>query len=307
MRYSLVNRVKGAFLGAFLGESLAKPNCCNLGKIAVLGTESLISLGKLDVNDWLKRQEQAGIELETNIHSWGQIIFATLPVVMFFHENPVKMRENILEVSKIFTLNQEYQSLITDASLIIGYAIAKSLNEKIDPLNLISEIVNFLDQTSSSLPQQLIKVNDLLKKGVGLETARKELHSPETLINNIGLSFYCFLSTPEDFSLTVFRATKNHDFTHQYITGAIAGVLSGAYNSIVGIPVSWQISSPCTHPSPWGLDNFSQMLQLADTMMAVWSGVYSLGSDLGELTKKGHTIFAAPQIIRRRKNERITT
>ncbi|MFM9157527.1 MAG: ADP-ribosylglycohydrolase family protein, partial [Dolichospermum sp.] len=93
-----------------------------MGKIAVLGTESLISFGKLDVNDWLKRQEQAGIELETNIHSWGQIIFATLPVVMFFHENPVKMRENILEVSKIFTLNQEYQSLITDASLIIGYA-----------------------------------------------------------------------------------------------------------------------------------------------------------------------------------------
>lgn len=303
MRYSLVNRVKGTFMGAFLGESLANPNCCKLGKIAVLGTESLISLGRLDVDDWLKRQEQAGIELKTNIHSWGQIIFATLPVVMFFHENPVKMRESILEVQRIFIFNQQHEPLIRDASLIIGYAIAKSLNEKIDPLNLISEIVNFLDKTSSSLPQQLIKVNDLLKKGVGLETAKKELNSPETLINNIGLAFYCFLSTLEDFSLTVFRATKNHDFTHEYITGAMAGALSGAYNSIVGIPVNWQISPSLTNSSPWGLDNFSQMLELADRMMAVWSGVYDFSDDFGEFTKKGYTIFAAPKIIRRRGND----
>lgn len=72
------------FWELFLGESLTKPNFCDLGKISVLGMESLISLGRLDVDDWLKRQEQAGIELKTNIHSWGQIIFATLPVVMFF-------------------------------------------------------------------------------------------------------------------------------------------------------------------------------------------------------------------------------
>jgi len=68
MRYSLVNRVRGTFLGAFLGEGLSSQNSFRLGKIAVLGTESLISLGRLDVDDWLKRQEQAGIELETNIN-----------------------------------------------------------------------------------------------------------------------------------------------------------------------------------------------------------------------------------------------
>lgn len=212
------------------------------------------------------------------------------------------MRENILEVQRIFILNQEHEPLIRDASFIIGYAIAKSLNEKIDPLNLISEIVNFLDQTSSSLPQQLIKVNELLKKGVGLETAKKELNSPETLINNIGLAFYCFLSTLEDFSLTVLRATKNYDGNTD-ITGTIAGALSGAYNSIVGIPVNWQISSSWTNSSPWGFDNFSQMLELADTMMSVWSGVYDFGGDFGEFTNKGYTIFAAPKIIRRRAND----
>jgi len=84
MGYSLLHRVRGTFLGAFLGERLSHSGGFNLGEIAVLGTESLISLGELDIDDWLKRQQQAGIKLETNINSWGQMILATLPVAIFF-------------------------------------------------------------------------------------------------------------------------------------------------------------------------------------------------------------------------------
>jgi hypothetical protein len=298
MRYSLVYRVRGAFLGAFLGESLSNPKSCNLGKIAVLGTESLISLGKLDPDDWLKRQEKAGIKLETNINSWGQIIVATLPVVIFFHENLEKMRENILEVLRI--LNCQHEQIVIDASLIVGYAIAQSLNEKLDPRHLISETISFLGKTSTCVPQQLIKVNDLLTKGAGLATAQKELSSPETLITNIGLAFYSFLSTLEDFPLTICRANQNHDFANQNFTGAIAGVLSGAYNSTVGIPVNLQLSPSLTNSPTWGCHNFSQILKLADTMMAVWSGVYEFSDNLGECLDTGYTIFAAPDIIRRR-------
>ena len=298
MRYSLVNRVRGTFLGAFLGEGLSSQNSFKLGEIAVLGTESLISLGRLDVDDWLKRQEQAGIELETNINFWGQIILATLPVAIFFHDNTDRMRENILAVQRIF--NWQNEPMIRDASLIIGYAIAQSLNEKLNPHSLISETVSFLDKTSTLLPQELIKVNNLLKKGVGLETAQRELSSPEKLISNIGLAFYCFGSTLEDFPLTVLRANQNHNFANQNITGAIAGALSGAYNSTVGIPVNWQISPSVTNSPAWGLESFAQMFTLADTMMAVWSGVYDLSDNCGEFVDTGYTIFAAPHIIRRR-------
>jgi hypothetical protein len=298
MRYSLVNRVRGAFLGAFLGESLSNPNGVNLDRIAVLGTESLISLGRLDVEDWLKRQEATDIKLEKNISSWGQMILATLPVVMFFHENPVKMRENILELQKIWKWQDE--PIVRDGSLIIGYAIAQSLNEKLNPRTLISETVSFLDKTSTSLPQQLIKVNDLLKRGVGLETATRELSSPEQLTSNIGLAVYCFLSTLEDFSFTILRANQNHDFASPDVTGAIAGGLSGAYNSMVGIPVNWQISSSVTNSPTWGLENFAQMLKLADTMMAVWAGVYDFSDNFGESVETRYTVFAAPHIIRRR-------
>ncbi|MFM7406036.1 MAG: ADP-ribosylglycohydrolase family protein [Cuspidothrix sp.] len=297
MRYSLLERVRGTFLGAFLGESLSHPDICNLGKIAVVGTESLISLGRLDVDDWLNRQQQTGIKLETNIDLWGQIILATLPVVVFFHDDMEKMRVNILEVQKIWSCSDEV--ILQDGSLIIGYAIAQCLNEKLNPSTLISETINFLGQTSTSLSQQLIKVNDLLKTGASLDIAVRELTSPEKLTTNIGLAVYCFLSTLEDFSLTVLRASQNHG-TNQNLTSAIAGALSGTYNSIVGIPVDWQISPSVSHSGTWGLENFTQMLRLTDKMIAVWAGVYDWSNDFGDVLDTRYTIFAAPHIIRRR-------
>ena len=298
MRYSLLHRVRGTFLGAFLGERLSHSGGFNLGEIAVLGTESLISLGELDIDDWLKRQQQAGIKLETNINSWGQIILATLPVAIFFHDDIEKMRANILEVQRICNCPDEV--IVRDASLIIGYAIAQSLTEKLNPSTLISEIINFLDQTSTYLPEQLIKVNDLLKTDVSLDIAVSELSSPEKLTSNIGLAVYCFLSTLEDFSLTVLRASRNHGGDNQNVISAITGALSGAYNSTMGIPVNWQISASVSNSGAWGLESFTQILRLADKMIGMWAGVYDWSDDFGEFLETRYTIFAAPHIIRRR-------
>ncbi len=298
MRYSLLHRVRGTFLGAFLGERLSHSGGFNLGEIAVLGTESLISLGELDIDDWLKRQQQAGIKLETNINSWGQIILATLPVAIFFHDDIEKMRVNILEVQRIYNCPDEV--IVRDASLIIGYAIAQSLTEKLNPSTLISETINFLGETSTYLPEQLIKVNDLLKTGASLDIAVRKLSSSEELTSNIGLAVYCFLNTLEDFSLTVLRASRNHGGDNQNVTSAITGALSGAYNSTMGIPLNWQISALVSNSGAWGLENFTQMLRLTDKMIAVWAGVYDWSDDCGEFLETRHTIFAAPDIIRRR-------
>ncbi|MFM7364466.1 MAG: ADP-ribosylglycohydrolase family protein [Cuspidothrix sp.] len=298
MIYSLLHRVRGTFLGAFLGEVLSRPNVFNLGTIAVVGTESLISLGGLDVDDWLKRQQQAGIKLETNINSWGKIILATLPVAIFFHDDIEKMRVNILEVQRICNCSDEV--IVRDASLIIGYAIAQSLNQKLNPFTLISETINFLGETSTYLPEQLIKVNHLLKTTASLDIAVRELSSPEKLTSNIGLAIYCFLSTLEDFSLTVLRASRNHGDCYQNLTSAIAGALSGAYNTTMGIPVNWQISASISNSAAWGLENFTQISKLSDKMIAVWAGVYDWSDDFEEFLETRHTIFAAPHIIRRR-------
>ncbi|MBD2295025.1 ADP-ribosylglycohydrolase family protein [Anabaena sphaerica FACHB-251] len=310
MRYSLVNRVRGTFLGALLGESLTTQNACNLGEIAVLGSESLIILGRLDVDDWLKRCQKASVDLESSNTAWAKIILAALPVAIFFHEDPIKLKYNLLQVLHIWNP----QPVVTDAALIMGYAIAKSLTEKLDPLTLISQTISFLGETETLLPQKLLKVNTLLEQGAGLEQARTEFSRQEKISNNIALAFYCFLSTLEDFRLTVLRATDNSGRQDYWYLGsqstvAFTGALSGAYNSTLGIPVNWQILLSSGDQPVWGMSSFSQMLKLADALVAVWSGAYNMTPNTKEFTKEGCdinwelaplSIFAAPRVIRPR-------
>jgi hypothetical protein len=308
MRYSLISRVRGIFIGAFLGENLAAENPDDLGKMAILGSQSLIALGRLDIDDWLKRQQQANLVLEKTDNAWGKIILATLPVAIFFHEDNIKLKKNLLQVLKIW----DTEPIVIDAALAIGYAIAQSLTEQLDPLTLIPQTISFLGDTTTPLIQKLLKINTLLVQNAGLEQARTELGKQEQLSSNIGLAFYCFLSTLENWRLTVLRATDNsskQDFWSltSYPRGAMTGALSGAYNSTAGIPINWQllaINSPA-----WGMNRFSQILELADALVAIWSGVYDITPDTNKSTKEGYgknceltqlSIFAAPRVIRPR-------
>jgi hypothetical protein len=318
MRYSLVSRFRGTLLGVLLGQTLAKDynhksqSCFNLSKMAISGTESLIALGKLDLDDWLERQQQKSLHLDTTDELSPQAILATIPVALFFHENKIKLRQNLLGVLKIW----EDDPVIRDATLAIGYAIAQSLTENLEPRTLIPQTISFLGETSTSLPEQLLKVNDLLEQGAGLERVQAELSKQEKWSHAIAIAFYCFLSTLEDFRLAVLRATDNSNVWRQeawplrtQIIGAITGALSGAYNSTAGIPVKWQVSLSQANSPASELTSFSQMLKLADALVAVWSGVYSIAPYPSEFLPEESVmseeqallcVYAAPRVIRSR-------
>lgn len=312
MRYSPISRFRGTLLGAFLGESLAtgdiqSQSYLDLGRMAVLGTESLIVLGRLDLDDWIARQQQESLHLAATDDISIKIILATLPVALFFHENPIKLRQNLLHVLKIW----EDDPIIRDGTLAVGYAIALALTEKLNPLTLIPQTISFLGQTPTSIPKKLLTVQNLLEQGAGLSRAQAEFAKEEQLSNTIAMAFYCFLSTLEDFRLSVLRATHNGNFMQHVTplnlqaTGAITGALSGAYNGIGGIPINWQVLLLQRNSPTWGLTSFSQMLKLADAFVAVWSGVYDLTLNPRELTKEGYevallSVYAAPRVIRSR-------
>ncbi len=312
MRYSLVNRVRGIFLGALLGEILATQNVSDLGEIAILGSKSLIALGRLDTEDWLKRYQsyqKASGDLETETTGtawgkWGKIILATLPVAIFFHEDPVKLKYNLRQLLQIWDANP----VVIDAALVLGYAIAKSLTETLDPFTLIPETIDFLGESKTSIPQKLVKVNNLLEQGSGLAQAQTEFSKQDKFSNNIALAFYCFLSTLEDFRLTVLRAKSNLREQNSWCC-ALTGALSGAYNSIEGIPINWQVVLSAFNQPVWGMSSGSVMLELADELVAVWSGAYNISLNIQELTKEGCkinwelvplSVFAAPRVIRPR-------
>lgn len=314
MRYSLVSRFRGTLLGLLLGQTLVKDyeqksqSYSNWNKMAILGIESLNALGKLDLDDWRERQQEKSLHLDTTNDVSPQAILATIPVALFFHENKIKLRQNLLQVLQIW----ENDPVIRDATLAVGYAIAQSLTENLEPRTLIPQIISFIGETSTSFPQKLLKVNNLLEQGAGLETAQAELSKDQNWSSAIALAFYCFLSTLEDFRLTVARATvwKQDAWTlNSQIIGAITGALSGAYNSTTGIPVKWQVSLSLTNLTAWELTSYSQMLELADALVAVWSGVYSIAPYPKEFQQEEcfiydeqtlMCVYAAPRVIRSR-------
>ena len=293
MRYSIVSRFRGTLLGALIGQSLAASqdkefqNRCDIEPIAVRGTKSLIRLGKLDLDDWQSLQPQASLNISL------KVILATLPVALFFHENPLKLRQQLLGVVKIW----DDDPVIRDGTLAVGYAIAQSLTEKLHPRTLIPEAIAFIGETSTSLPQQLIKVNNLLERGASLERVQIELSKEEKLSQGIAIAFYCFLSTLEDYRLTVLQANQlskmwQQDQKRLYLqsTSGITGALSGAYNSIAGIPIGWQILYSQANSATKRLSNFSGMVELADALVAVWSGLYNHAQHLGQLSAEGESI-----------------
>ncbi|MEH2183174.1 ADP-ribosylglycohydrolase family protein [Nostoc sp.] len=312
MRYSPISRFKGTLLGAFLGGNLVSggkvqfESYLDLGRMAVLGIESLIALNRLDLDDWIKRQQEESPHLVATDDISIKIIIATLPVALFFHENPIKLRQNLLHVLKIW----EDDPVIRDGTLAVGYAIALALTEKLHPLTLIPQIISFIGETPTSIPKKLLRVQNLLEQGAGLSTTQAEFAKEEKLSNTIAMAFYCFLSTLEDFRLTLLQATHNDNSQVQnatllssQATGAIAGALSGAYNGTGGIPVNWQVLLLQRNSPVWGLTSLSQMLELSDTFVAVWSGVYNLTLNPKELTEEGCeaallSVYAAPRVIR---------
>ncbi|MDZ8263372.1 ADP-ribosylglycohydrolase family protein [Nostoc sp. ChiQUE01b] len=314
MRYSPISRFKGTLLGAFLGGSLVSggkvqfESYLDLGRMAVLGIQSLIALGRLDLDDWIERQQKESPHLIATDDISIKIIIATLPVALFFHENPIKLRQNLLRVLKIW----EDDPVIRDGTLAVGYAIALALTEKLDPLTLIPQIISFIGETPTSIPKKLLRVQNLLEQGAGLSTTQAEFAKEEKLSNTIAMAFYCFLSTLEDFRLTLLQATHNDNSQVQdatllssQATGAIAGALSGAYNGMGKIPVNWQVLLLQRNSPVWGLTSFTQMLELTDAFVGVWSGVYNLTLNSKELTEEGCevallSVYAAPRVIRSR-------
>lgn len=294
MRYSLSSRFGATFVGAVIGEIIGsskgvsirrfsypnaiKPHHEQLlrrveqqkypveakylgGRLAIIGAERLIQLGRFDLDDWHDAFTKDLLAQDTIKCNPTIAILATLPIALFYHESEIKLRQN-LQLALI-AVGQD-DAMIRDAALAVGYAIALSLNEQINAATLIPQVITFLGEPQTQITQQLLQVESLLNQQAGLERAIATLGRDAT--TPIALAFYCFLSSLEDFRLSTLRAAQT---TYQpQITTAIAGALSGSYNSISGIPINWRMALP-------GWDtNEEEMLQVSDALVSVWSGVY---------------------------------
>ncbi|MBW4664550.1 MAG: ADP-ribosylglycohydrolase family protein [Chroococcus sp. CMT-3BRIN-NPC107] len=274
MRHSITSRFRGTLLGATLEEKIShQVQSPPIAELLTLGMQSLVELGCFEYRSWLEKLLMAKL---TPL----QAIIATLPLALFYHDNKIKLSANLLSVASIWSS----EIIIRESILALGYAIAQALTEKLVPHKLISQIVEFVGAPNTDLVDKLIQVQNLLEQKAGLETTIIQLAPNSSSVTaSIAFALYCFLSTPEDISLSIKRSRRSPG-----ASSAIVGALSGAYNGVYSIPSSWRISVDLQTSAQ------IEMLQLSDSLVAVWSGVYD------SKTKPLSTAVAAPRVIRSR-------
>ncbi len=309
MRYSLGSRFRGTFLGTVVGEMLGEFTSVGAdregGRLAVIVAQSLLRLGRFDVDDCREVLLSIDSDLKpfhpsSNLKAMNCIstkaIITTLPLALFYHENEIKLQQNLQQLLGASWLDDPVSR---DGALAVGYAILQSLTEKLNAAKLIPQTIAFLGESQTQLPQQLAQVQRLLEQGAGLERTVTHLSRNTQPTTPIALAFYFFLSTLEDLRLSVMRAAQSG--CQPQITSVITGALSGAYNSSAGIPTSLRmaLSQPNAKPlAAWGMKTEAEMLELADSLVTVWSGVYDQATYPTKMTQLA--AIAAPRVIRPR-------
>ncbi|MEG3841462.1 ADP-ribosylglycohydrolase family protein [Microcoleus sp. herbarium14] len=337
----LTKHQKLTLSGATLKAGLNSPNSkiptkkhsSECGRLAVVWAKSLIRCNGLDLKDWRDTWEAfakseiyhpQSTEFQSLLNPCEAAV-AALPVAMFFHENKAKLREKIMLATEVWPKEngQEYETGV----LAVGFAIARSLKQRLDPATAIEQTIAYL-KIDNALTELLMQVQILLERGADLETAATHLCKSATglrekqgegekksqtksIVNPgsfipIALAFYCFLNTPEDLRLSVVRAARC-GITGQ-LTCALTGALSGAYNGAAAIPVEWRQLSLAVEsrplaegrePSVWGTGNDAKIVELANNLFAVWAGVYNPSASLDSAALARSV--AAPYVIRPRK------
>lgn len=275
MRHSITSRFHGTLLGATLGEIINNSSQIiptPSAEIIILGAQSLITLGRFEPENW--REKFLPLEITPL-----QAIVATLPLALFFHDNKIKLHQNLQLVAKTWF----NEPVMQESILSVGYAIAQALTEKLSFKDLIPQIVEFINAPSTELTDKLQQVQALLEQRAGQELAVAQItQNKSSIASSVALAFYYFLSTVEDLPLSVKRSKRFPT------SSAIVGALSGAYNSASSIPSNWQILTGVKTTTDL------EMLKLSDSLVAVWSGVYDSEAKLRAMT------VAAPRVIRSR-------
>jgi ADP-ribosylglycohydrolase len=233
----------------------------NGSEIQHCATESLIDCGQLDLANWCERlrcERPAALERKQSA-SAGETALWILPIALYFHDHRESLYDRVRQAAALWLHPQEN----VDEVLMWASAIAWILREAPIGDGFLDRLLTTVEDPSTPMFRQLERLRTLRDRAVPLEAMLEGSHTGHspTPPTPLARAFYCFASTPEDFSLCVKRAARAANAPQA--VAALTGVLAGLYNSSCGIPPRWR-----THPQAVRVN------QQAEQLFASWSGVY---------------------------------
>ena len=335
MRYTVLNRFQGALLGAAIGEILGA-NCSDLAN-------------RTDSSPWLTVQDWGFQPLAASSVGWGGLAvkqlrhllqpelplpnaaalpelepsrsglaIATLPIALFYHENPNQMQAQIRQAIAPWQASAESAIGV----LLVGYTLSLILREQFSPATLITDFIHYFDLPPTD---PLISSLSNLQADSSLQA---DLPLVPTAHSPVFLALAAFLKTPDSYRLSLLQAAQSQ--VQPSVACAIVGTLSGAYNGKAGLPLDWYsalqrprspaLPSDLTPESAstklfqgaeitppllllWEVESEKQLLELAHQLFVSWSGMYDLTQyDLTQHApfSTGSSVLAAPRVIRSR-------
>ncbi|NJO97793.1 MAG: hypothetical protein HC764_18845 [Pleurocapsa sp. CRU_1_2] len=246
MHHNTYDRFGGSWWGGIIGQTIAN-QADALTQSWVLErrqiAEMLLSekLNRTNLASFLASQSADSRLNEVNNEKYHSNLLSLLPSIILQTDEPnlyLRLMPNLKSVQAnsniVFSQNINI--------LIWGYLLTTVLNHQThlwEQALSIEEIFN-PNLIPNPLTEKLSIVLQGIKSGSSLQQITEQLSSKDQLqATAIALAWYCFVTTPHDFKLSVQRAARV-DSKLSWLTITLTSTLSGAYNGMTVILDNWR-------------------------------------------------------------------
>ena len=272
----LVDKFPGGILGSVLGDILANnfqtqihsnslSDTIKLSSWTQMSLESLNLLSKDNLGkiDWFAAYSRFLPPKLNGKIDCSELAVASLPIVIFFHDQPNILREYLSEIAKLSQQPNCFADL-----WIWSYGINLVLQGNIEIKDLISKLLNLKEAQETLFGEQLETIQKLLGEQASLKQVGYELNQKSPSNSSaMAQALYCFLSTPQQFRLCVSRSMQIKSQPH--LTATLTGAIAGIYNSWFGIPIDWRLN-----PQLSKVNAEHQVSKQVEQVVNNWLGVY---------------------------------
>lgn len=270
MRYSLLSRFQGGWLGSAIGalRGWGEPEFCAELRLGGAIADCLIRRDPWQPEVCLQSlqcRSDSFAALPAAVQR-SKIALAVLPIIFDNCEDLESMRSRLEDIAAA----EQLSAATLEDLKVWGEAIALILSENMALSPWLFDLLERYDQRQSPLGKMLAKTSQLINAEKGLRQAIGELSDRDNP-DPLAIALYCFAGTPSDFRLCVTRAQQVERFAR--LTAALTGAIAGAHNGFQGIPTAWRLQA-LSDPQ------VKRIARQAEQLFAAWSGVYPLSHSL---------------------------
>lgn len=269
MEYPLLYRWQGALFGSQISNpptnDLEQATLRKIEDFNLVLIDNLISYRELNI----EKLENNGIyqilirEIsQENCFAVNALAF--LPLALFYHDNLGLMSEKITALLISYPDSSGMSKDIIVWSKLIALIVAEKLQ--------VNQLADCFIAAQGKTQPRLVKILSVISTCRAQRKSVQELVEYLTSLSldesfkSMAIALYCFITTPANFALSWQRAITINE-PRARIIAALVGVLSGAYNSWLNLPLAWRYANKAL---PGKLDHKLREL------LAIWSGVYQI-------------------------------